>query len=57
MVKIKKATILKNYYGHDGALSKGEIVVIREITSDKIKVTDISGKFYWLNPEFIKIIR
>jgi hypothetical protein len=56
MLKIKKATILKNYYGHEGALYKGDIVVVKETTSKKIKVTDLSGRLYWLTADFIKII-
>ena len=55
-LKIKKANVVKNYYGHDGALYEGDIVVLKEITSEKIKVTDLSGRLYWLKPEFIKII-
>ena len=55
--KIKKATVLKNYYGHEGALYKGDIVILKEITSEKIKVTDLSGRLYWLTPEILKIIK
>tara|TARA_Y100001963_G_scaffold126053_1_gene178206 strand:- start:888 stop:1070 length:183 start_codon:yes stop_codon:yes gene_type:complete len=55
--KIKRAKLLKNYYGHEGALYKGDVVILKEITSEKIKVTDLSGRLYWINPDFIKIIK
>ena len=56
MQNIKKGVIVQNYYGHEGALYKGDIVMIKEFTSKKLRVTDLSGKLYWLKPEFIKII-
>jgi hypothetical protein len=54
--KIKKGTVIKNYYGHEGALYKGDTVILKEITSTKIKVTDLSGRLYWVSPNIIKII-
>jgi len=51
-----KAKIVKNYVGHDGALYMGDIVIIKEVTSKKIKVTDLSGRIYWLKPDFIENI-
>ena len=55
MQNIKKGVIVRNSYGHEGALYKGDIVMIKEFTSKKLRVTDLSGKLYWLKPEFIKI--
>jgi len=49
-----KANIVKDYVGHDGALYKGDVVIIKEVTSKKIKVTDLSGRIYWLKPDFIE---
>ena len=37
--KIKRAKLLKNYYGHEGALYKGDVVILKEITSEKGKKT------------------
>tara|TARA_R100001443_G_C3284771_1_gene161293 strand:- start:69 stop:263 length:195 start_codon:yes stop_codon:yes gene_type:complete len=52
---LKKGTVLKNYYGHEGALYKGDIVILKEITSNKLKVTDLSGRLYWVSSDIIKI--
>jgi|TARA_R110000822_G_scaffold129646_1_gene265862 hypothetical protein len=56
ILKVKRAILVKNYAGHDGALYKGDVVVLKEITSKKIKVTDALGKIYWLSPDFIENI-
>jgi hypothetical protein len=52
---LKYGTISKDYYGHQGALYKNERVIIKEITSSKIRVETLTGKIYWLDTEYITI--
>jgi hypothetical protein len=52
---LKYGTISKDYYGHQGALYKNERVIIKEITSNKIRVETLTGKIYWLDTEYITI--
>tara|TARA_R110000787_G_scaffold10382_1_gene35247 strand:- start:249 stop:428 length:180 start_codon:yes stop_codon:yes gene_type:complete len=53
---LKYANVTKDYFGHQGALYKGDKVIIKEITSRGIKVIDLVGKIYWLNSTDIKVI-
>lgn len=52
---LKKGTVTKDYYGHQGALYKNEKVIIKEITSNKVKIETLTGKIYWLGSEFVTI--
>ena len=52
---LKYGTVSKDYYGHQGALYKKEKVIIKEITSNRIKVETLTGKIYWLGTEYITI--
>jgi len=53
---LKYANITKDHFGHQGALYKGDKVIIKEITSRGIRVIDLVGKIYWLNSTDIKVI-
>ena len=52
---LKFGNVTKDYYGHQGALYKDERVIVKEITSKRIKVETLTGKIYWLNSEYITI--
>tara|TARA_B100000519_G_C14212490_1_gene423321 strand:- start:1176 stop:1355 length:180 start_codon:yes stop_codon:yes gene_type:complete len=52
---LRYGKVSKDYYGHQGALYKNEKVIIKEVTSSKIKVETLTGKIYWLSAEYITI--
>jgi len=52
---LKYGIVRKDYYGHQGALYKEEKVIIKEITSKRIKIETFTGKIYWLDAEYITI--
>ncbi len=52
---LKYGTVSKDYYGHQGALYKNEKVIIKEITSKRIKIETFTGKIYWLDTEYVTI--
>ena len=52
---LKYGTVSKDFYGHQGALYKNEKVIIKEITSGKIKVETFTGKIYWLDSGYVTI--
>ena len=52
---LKYGKVSKDYYGHQGALYKNEKVIIKEVTSTKIKVETLTGKIYWLKAECVTI--
>jgi len=53
---LKYAIVKKDYFGHQGAIYKGDRVIVQEITSKGIKATDLGGRIYWFSPLDIKII-
>jgi hypothetical protein len=53
---LKYAIVKQDYFGHQGALYNGDKVIVKEITSKEIKVTDLGGRIYWLKTEIIEII-
>jgi hypothetical protein len=53
---LKYGIIKKTFTGHQGALYTGDKVIIKEITSKGIKVTDFGGRIYWLKESDITII-
>ena len=52
---LKYGTISKDFYGHQGALYKNEKVIIKEITSKRIRIETFTGKIYWLDTEYVTI--
>ena len=56
LTNLKYAIVLKDYFGHQGALYTGDKVIVKEITSKGIRVTDLGGRIYWLKSEIIEII-
>ena len=52
---LKYAKVFEDYFGHNGAIYKGETVIVKEIKSDKIRIETMTGKIYWLNPKILKI--
>ena len=52
---LKYGTVSKDYYGHQGALYKNEKVIIKEITSKRIRIETFTGKIYWLDTEYVTI--
>jgi len=55
ITSLKYGLIARDYYGHQGALYKNEKVIIKETTSKKIRVETLTGKIYWLDPEYVTI--
>ena len=53
---LKYAIVKKDYFGHQGAIYKGDRVIVKETTSKGIRVTDLGGRIYWFDPSDIKII-
>ena len=53
---LRYGVIKKTFYGHQGALYEGDKVIIKEITSKGIKVTDFGGRIYWLKESDITMI-
>tara|TARA_R100000152_G_C6747065_1_gene170640 strand:+ start:619 stop:798 length:180 start_codon:yes stop_codon:yes gene_type:complete len=53
---LRYAIVNKNYYGHNGAVYKGDKVVVKEISSKGIKVTDLGGRVYWFKDKDITLI-
>tara|TARA_R100001015_G_C4593444_1_gene148779 strand:+ start:543 stop:713 length:171 start_codon:yes stop_codon:yes gene_type:complete len=56
MTNLRYGVIKKTFYGHQGALYEGDKVIIKEITSKGIKVTDFGGRIYWLKDSDITMI-
>ena len=56
MTNLKYGIITKTFYGHQGALYEGDKVIIKEISTKGIKVTDFGGRIYWLKESDIKMI-
>ena len=53
---LRYAIVNKNYYGHNGAVYKGDKVVVKEISSKGIKVTDLGGRVYWFKDKDVTLI-
>ena len=53
---LRYAIVKKDYYGHNGAIYKGDKVIVKEITSKGIRVTDLGGRMYWFSEADIKLI-
>jgi|TARA_R100000084_G_scaffold105569_1_gene63104 hypothetical protein len=53
---LRYAILKKDYYGHNGAIYKGDKVIVKEITSKGIRVTDLGGRMYWFSEADIKLI-
>ena len=53
---LRYAILNKDYYGHNGAIYKGDKVIVKEITSKGIRVTDLGGRIYWFSESDITLI-
>tara|TARA_B100000519_G_C14213120_1_gene423612 strand:+ start:1210 stop:1389 length:180 start_codon:yes stop_codon:yes gene_type:complete len=53
---LRYAILKKDYYGHNGAIYKGDKLIVKEITSKGIKVTDLGGRIYWFSEADITLI-
>ena len=56
LTNLKYGIITKNLVSHQGALYEGDKVIVKEITSKGIKVTDFGGRIYWLKQSDITMI-
>jgi len=56
LTNLRYGIITKSFVGHQGALHKGDKVIIKEITSKGIKVTDFGSRIYWLKQSDITMI-
>ena len=50
-----KGKILKTYYTAEGTLYEGDVVIVEEQIKTKTRVTDLTGRIFWIKSQDVKI--
>ena len=51
-----KGKILKTYYTVEGTLYQDETVIVEEQFEHKTRVTDLTGRIFWIKSQDVKVL-